>query len=140
MIVDPDGGRGHAVIVLDELQNVAAEGVSVFWHTPVKVQMDDSTGVGILEGTQAQLHVAFNATRRVRVTHRASGRGRSDGHVICIKAGKVESGLFVSVFSRHALARAPAIRQTTNTVRIQIPGAAVTFKRRKHHLQLDSVR
>ncbi|HDZ20677.1 MAG TPA: hypothetical protein ENH80_11015 [Phycisphaerae bacterium] len=140
MVVDPAGGGGQAVIVLDEVQNIAAEGVKMFWHTPVKLQMDDSAGVGILEGTQADLHVAFNATQRVHVTHRASGRGGSDGHVICVKAGKMESGLFVSVFSRHKLSRAPAIRQTTNTVRIQIPGAAITFKRRKYHLQLDSVR
>ncbi|MCP4379523.1 MAG: DUF4962 domain-containing protein, partial [bacterium] len=62
MLVDPADGKGHSVIVLDELTNGAPEKFEQLWHTRGKVELDTKTQTGIITGIRNQIHVGLAAT------------------------------------------------------------------------------
>ncbi len=140
MLLDDRGEVGRSVLVLDELDNPVAEQADLYWHTTGDIRLDKRGKRGVITGSRAKLHFSFASTPAGRfTTSTIKNHGHDLDHVLHAKFPKLSKGLFLTVFSRDRLLAAPAIKKDGNGIRVTAQGTVVKFKKRRHHLQLDSV-
>lgn len=141
MLVDEHTHAGKMLLVLDEVTNVAAERIDLFWHSPAVITLGKSAGItGSIAAPASQLHFAMGSN------------GEMEGSLICQQAGHradnilhatvmpVAKAAIASVFSRDPLrGKIEVKRNAAGDVQVKAGTVMMKFKASKRHLQLQEV-
>jgi len=141
MIVNPATQGGRMLIVLDELINLLAEKIDLFWHSQGKISVSAKTGRGTITGASAALQFALASTSKFTAKVRSEPiRSPHTDHMLRVSTGPVEAALLLTVFSREKLPAKLVLKQSNaGEVRVYVGDVALHFRRLKRHLQLDKV-
>ena len=139
MMIAPDSGKGQTALIVDEVHNPTAESVDVYWHLRGDPKLDEKAQQLTVACDRGKLFGAFASNVPSRVTHRTGSRRRDSHHILRVAAGDVTVGFFAAAFSRDKIHKAIQIDDNGKELAIQLPGATVSFKRRKSHFQLTNV-
>jgi len=140
MTVDPGGGQGCAVIVLDELTNGAPEKFEQFWHTRGKVELDTETQRGKITGIRNEIHLALTATVKTSVNLKsASIDSQCSERFLHLTGGAMGKVLLASVFAGRPIEGIVNIQESYERVTVLAGDTKAHFKPSRSHLKLTRV-
>jgi len=141
MVVDPAGGAGKMLVVLDELVAGVPERLSLFWHTRGRIELDSAACAGSIIAHRAKVNFALAGTSGITVTRRdQSGNGNRVDHVLEISTGLIGPGLLASVFARQDVSGGVEIHQDDpEKIIVQAADVQVCFAPGREYLRLEEV-
>ncbi|MBS3734038.1 MAG: heparinase II/III family protein [Phycisphaerae bacterium] len=140
LVVDPTTGRGHTLVVLDDVDNGVPEKVEWFWHTPGRIELDPKAARGTIAGVRAVLHFGIGATVKLsgRTLSRRAGRGRRDS-VLVFGGGVMGRALVATAFAPDGPLASVTCTEADNQVRVDAGDVSVRFRRDGADLALADV-
>ena len=141
MLIDPAGGRGRTLVVMDELDLPAPERVDLFWHTGGEIELDARKMTGQIVGHKTSLHFAVvsSVPAKAETAARNLDYGRIDRYVR-ISAGGMGQCYFASVFSRDTIKTDVHLKPIEKGgVQLAFGRTDLRFKRSGKHLVLGKV-
>ncbi len=141
LLTDATNGRGHTLVVVDELNLPSPERVEMFWHTGGAIELHPETRSGRIRGRRSALHYAIASTAPVeaRTGQRALSYGQTD-RFVRVSAGLMGRSYFASVFSRNSIGSDVSIQPgSRGALRVSFGDTALAFKGGRKHLVLDTV-
>jgi hypothetical protein len=138
MLLQPPGPRGTALVVVDEVQDVSRERLTLRWHTLGQVQLAGDTE-GVIRGQASSLHFGMSATTKFTLssaTHECRPGVTESVIELSTPGGKT---CIVSAFGRAGLKGRLEVKAAAGTLRVKVYGTTLTFKANKRHLQLAGV-
>ncbi len=140
MLTAGDGGAGHTLVVLDELNLASPEKVELFWHAGGAVNLDAAGACGTITGRRAAMNFAIASTIKLELStasHRLSSH-ESD-NVLLAAGGVIGRAVIVSVFSRHKLAGNVSIEDAAGKTVVKAGASTLEFRASRKHLRLVGV-
>jgi hypothetical protein len=141
LLTNPKDGRGHTLVVLDELNQPSPEHWELFWHTGGKIDLAAGEMSGRIAGRKAHLNFALTSTlpAQTQTGHRVLDYGRADFY-LRLSAGGVGQSYIASVFSREPLPGGVQLKPVgKGGVMLTFAQQVLEFRSAKKHLTLERV-
>jgi hypothetical protein len=136
MLVDPDSGRGEAVVVLDELTSNTPENFELFWHSRGEIRLNDDGRTGTIRGRRRTMHFALRSTapNTVRTASHNSDR-------FCqLAAGVMGRTYFLSLFCRETPPQTVEIKPASSgRLHAHVGRLTLRFESEQHRLRFAAV-